>query len=60
MKNMLLKVSVDECMVSLFLQYCSEHHLRVIDPHEADISIRVFSDFITEYLRDKFGTNEED
>lgn len=60
MKNMLLKVSVDECMVALFLQYCSEHHLTVIDPHEADTSIRVFSDFVTEYLRDKFGTDEED
>ena len=44
----------------MFLQYCAEHNLAVYDPHEADISIRVFSDFVMEYLRDEFGTDEED
>ena len=60
MKSVVLNVSFDECMISSFLQYCAEHHLTVVDPHEADISIRVFSDFVTEYLRDHFGTDEED
>lgn len=60
MKDVILSVDVDEVIVSLFLQYCSVHNLTVIDPHEADISIRVFSDFMVEYLRDKFGTDEED
>ena len=60
MKNVVLNVSDDECVVSLFLQYCAEHHLTVVDPHEADISIRVFSDFVMDYLRDHFGTDEED
>ena len=47
-------------VISSFLQYCAEHHLSVVDPHEADISLRVFSDFVTEYLSDHFGTDEED
>lgn len=60
MESVLLNVDIDEVIVSMFLQYCAEHHLSVVDPHEADISIRVFSDFVMEYLRDKFGTDEED
>ena len=60
MKNVVLNVAIDEVICSLFLQYCVEHHLKIADPHEADISIRVFSDSVMEYLRDKFGTDEED
>ena len=60
MKKILLNVSFDECIVAAFLQYCTDHNLTVVDPHEANISIRVFSDFVMDYLRDRFGTDEED
>lgn len=60
MKDVVLNVSVDECLKSLFLQYCVDHHLSVADPHEMGISIRVFSDFVMDYLRDRYGIDEED
>lgn len=60
MDHVVLNVDIDEVIVSLFLQYCAEHHLSVVDPHEAGISIRVFSDFVMEYLKDHFDTDEED
>lgn len=55
-----IRVPIKEVLLSMFLEYCSEHHLSVVNPHEADISIRVFSDFVMEYLRDELGTDEED
>lgn len=60
MKNVILNVSLDECMTSLFMQYCAEHNLSVYDPHETGISIKAFSDFVMEYLKGLFETDEEE
>lgn len=58
--NVLISVSEEELIVSLYQNYLITHDLSHIDFVDARITVKAFSDYIQAYLVDRYNLDEEE
>lgn len=59
-KDIVISVSEKELIVSLYADYMIMHHMKIKSLDDARMSIKAFSDYIQQYLIDRYNEAEED
>ena len=60
MNNVIISVPEEELIVSLYNNYLIEHKMTNFTQEELKISVKAFSDYILEYLKDRYGLEDEE
>ena len=58
--NVLVLVSETELITSLYNDYLIRHHMINKSIDDARMSVKSFSDYIMEYLKDRYNLGEEE
>ena len=58
--SVIISVSEEELIVSLYQNYLITHDLSHIDFVDARMTVKAFSDYIMEYLKDLYNLEDED
>lgn len=58
--NVLVLISEDELIGSLYNDYCVRHSITNYTINDAKFSVKAFSDYIMEYLKDRYNLGEEE
>lgn len=57
--SVIIAVSEEEIIVSLYNEYLIDHEMSNISEDELKMSIKAFSDYIQQYLIDRYNLDEE-
>ena len=60
MNDVIISVPEEELIVSLYQNYVITHDLTHIDFVDPRIAVKIFSDYILEYLKDYYNLDEEE
>ena len=60
MNNVIISVSEEELIVSLYNDYCVRHSITNYTVNDTKLSVKAFSDYIMEYLKDRYNLHEEE
>lgn len=58
--NVIIAVPEEELIVSLYNDYLIGHKMSNLSPEDLKISIKAFSDYILEYLKDRYNLEDEE
>ena len=59
MNNVIIAVP-EELIVSLYNDYCVRHRITNYTVNDTKLSVKAFSDYIMEYLKDRYNLGEEE
>ena len=60
MNNVIIAVPEEELIVSLYNDYCCRHQITNYTVNDTKLSVKAFSDYIMEYLKDRYNLGEEE
>ena len=60
MNNVIIAVPEDELIVSLYNEYLISHSLTNYTVNDARMTVKAFSDYILEYLKDRYNLEDEE
>ena len=60
MNNVIIAVPEEELIVSLYNDYCVRHSITNYTVNDTKLSVKAFSDYIMEYLKDRYNLDEEE
>lgn len=60
MNNVIIAVPEEELIISLYNDYLIGHKMSNLSPEDLKISVKAFSDYILQYLIDRYNLDEED
>ena len=58
--NVIISVSEEELIVSLYNDYLVRHGIINYTVNNTRLSVKAFSDYIMEYLKDRYNLDEEE
>ena len=58
--SVIISVSEEELIVSLYNNYLIMHRLSNLSQEDTKMSVKSFSDYIMEYLKDRYNLDEEE
>ena len=58
--NVIISVSEEELIVSLYNDYLVRHGIINYTVNDTRLSVKAFSDYIMEYLKDRYNLDEEE
>lgn len=58
--NVIIAVPEEELIVSLYNDYCVTHRIANYTVNDAKLSVKAFSDYILEYLKDRYNLEDEE
>ena len=58
--NVLISVSEEELIVSLYTEYLVRHGMINYTVNDAKLTVKAFSDYILEYLKDHYNLEDEE
>lgn len=58
--SVIISVSEEELIVSLYHDYCIRHNMKNITQNDTKLSVSAFSDYIMEYLKDRYNLDDEE
>ena len=60
MKDILLAVSEEQMIKSLYAEFCISHCMQTDTTIGRRFSVKAFSDYIMEYLKDRYNLEDEE
>lgn len=57
--NVIISVSEESLIVSLYQDYMLRHDITVYTVNDTKLSVKAFSDYIQQYLIDRYNLDEE-
>ena len=58
--NVIISVPEEELIVSLYHDYCVRYKIINYTVNDIKLSVKAFSDYIMEYLKDRYNMGEEE
>ena len=58
--NVLISVPEEELIVSLYNNYLIDHRLSNLSQEDTKMTVKAFSDYILEYLKDRYNLEDEE
>ena len=58
--NVIIAVPEEELIVSLYNDYCIRHGITNYTVNDTKLSVKAFSDYIMEYLKDRYNLEDEE
>ena len=59
MNNVIIAVSEEELIVSLYNDYLVSHSLTNYTVNDTKLTVKAFSDYIMEYLKDRYNLEDD-
>ena len=60
MKNVIISVPEEELIVSLYNEYLVSHEMVNYTVNDTKFTVKAFSDYILEYLKDRYNLEDEE
>ena len=60
MNNVIIEVPKEELIVSLYDDYLVSHSLTNYNVNDTKLTVKAFSDYILEYLKDRYHLEDEE
>ena len=60
MNNVIIAASEEELIVSLYNDYLVSHSLTNYTVNDTKLTVKAFSDYIMEYLKDRYNLEDEE
>ena len=60
MNNVIIGVPEEELIVSLYNEYLVSHEIVNYTVNDTKLTVKAFSDYILEYLKDRYNLDEEE
>lgn len=60
MNNVIISVPEEELIVSLYNDYLVRHGITNYTVNDTKLSVKAFSDYIMEYLKDRYNLEDEE
>ena len=60
MNNVIVSIPEEELIVSLYNDYLIGHKMSNLTQEDLKMSVKAFSDYILEYLKDRYDLDEEE
>ena len=58
--NVIIAVPEEELIVSLYNNYLITHEITIYTVNDTKLSVKAFSDYIMEYLKDRYNLEDEE